>query len=375
MRCISILLSLLSLFGCRAVGQIGRDASTCPHRLRAVFDVGSGTTKLNLSEVAVCGDGRVELVRTIDATASARVSLEAAKDAGGGISPAGVQELVDAVTTLKRRAIELARAHAPQFRAIDYAAAGTHAFRTCRNPEVIERALAELGVPIVRLTQAEEAALGLAGARAAGLSCQGRRAIVWDIGGGSMQFTAADGTFRGLGIGAEGFKARVIKSFELSGHPSCEAHGASANPLGHARVDPALNLSESLGKCDGAFCDLRDACVVGVGGLHVRAVHAQVVKHWGLIKSCACTTPDCAPAADRYGRGEVECLARALADATDCAPEVRGPYSGLAETNLLLVAGFMRALNIDVVRIADVNVSQGLVLDRDRLDFHAEDLP
>ena len=370
---LSLFVFLVNVLGCRAVGQLG---PACPHRLRAVFDVGSGTTKMNLSEVATCADGTVELVRTIDAGGTLSVSLEAAKDAGGVISADGVADLSTAIRALKGRAFVMAKERAPGFTSIDFAAAGTHAFRTCRNPELVEAALKNLGVPIVRLTQGEEAAMGLAGTRTAILNCGQRPKVVWDVGGGSMQFTAADGTFRGLGIGAEGFKARVITKFHLSGAPACEARGASANPLGHGRVDRAIALAEELGRCtEGAACDVRNACVVGVGGLHVRAVHAQIVRHWDLIKSCACDDQTCAPAKDRYRRREVECLARALSDKTDCDAEVRGPYSGLAETNLLLVAGFMRALKIDEVHVVDVNLGQGLVVDSGRLTFQTEAIP
>ncbi|NJL25170.1 MAG: hypothetical protein HC902_08325 [Calothrix sp. SM1_5_4] len=57
-------------------------ANDCDRRLRAVFDVGSGSTKMNLAEVEICS-GKVRVLRTLDDQSSLDVPLEAGKDAQG----------------------------------------------------------------------------------------------------------------------------------------------------------------------------------------------------------------------------------------------------------------------------------------------------
>ena len=368
-----LILMLLGLVSCRTL----RTTSTeCPRTLRAIFDVGSGTTKLNVYEVSVCPDG-AHLVRVIDDRTTRSVSLEAAKNSHGVITPAGLDELRTVVGELRDHAFKVARERAPTYASVDFAAAGTHAYRTAKNHDELAEALSDLGIPIVMLSQGEEANLAYDGATRRVTTCGTREKITWDIGGGSIQFTRADGSFRGLTIGAEGFKSRLVTEFHLSGKPRCEAKIESANPLGPQNVDGALKLAAQHGFAgsDPRWASLKDACVIGVGGLHARSVLERIHLNWPTIKSCVCPAGDCRPTPGIYHQREVECLARVFASKRDCDPEIRGPYAGMGESNLILIAGIMRALEIDEVHVVDVNMGQALAIDDARLKFRRLPIP
>ena len=373
LRSLTLALLWLSLSSCRTTRAPNPE---CPRRLRAVFDVGSGTTKLNLSEVSVCKDG-VRLVRVIDDRTTRSISLEAAKNKTGEINAAGLAELRDVVREMRDHVFAVARAQAPDQVSIDFAAAGTHAYRTAQNKDAVQRTLLELGIPIVSLSQGEEANLAFDGATARVGSCGAREKITWDIGGGSMQFTRADGTFRGLPIGAEGFKSHVIAEFHLSGKPKCDAKIESANPLGLANVEAAMQLAAVKGRTalDPRWSSLSQAYVIGAGGLHQRAVLERIHAQWPIIKACVCPDAECQPTVGIYHRREVECLAQFFATKRDCDPEIRGPYSGMGETNVVLIAGIMRALGIDEVHVVDVNMGQALATDEGRLKFQRQLIP
>jgi exopolyphosphatase/guanosine-5'-triphosphate,3'-diphosphate pyrophosphatase len=343
----------------------------CKPELRAILDVGSGTTKLGISEVNAC-TGQVSVLRTVDEE-SVPLPLEANKDKDGKITPEGLKLADEAIVHLKRDAIDRAKHLAPAYKEIRFAAAGTHAFRTATNQGELAARFAAAGIPITALTQEQEAKIGAWAVEA----CAGRPMLVWDVGGGSMQFTIVkkDGTssFFGLPLGAEKFKQSVIEDLHLKRNPKCEVQGSTPNPLGKSSAAALALAKAEAAKVPAGFSESW-TCTVGIGGVHNKAIEAQIEAKWPKIKKCVCGQAGCAHSRGRYRKEELACLANFFSTKTDCDPEIKGPYSTTSVTNLYLILGFMQAMNIRSVETQDVNMSHGLATDRTLLTFHTEKL-
>lgn len=343
-------------------------ALECRVHTRAVFDVGSGSTKLNVSEVEVCPDG-TRLVRTLDDRTSEDVPLEAGRLPDDRIRESALVLQMQALEKLKTRARELV---GPD-REIEFAAAGTHAFRTAANQDEIARRFQAAGVPIVALTQAQEAEIGVRAVKPPA-ECAGQGLVVWDVGGGSMQltYTSPRAEFFGLPLGAETFKRRLETELALTRDAKCPVPKSTVNPIGATNADRVVKLAEGAARAAlPARLQRGPRCVVGIGGLHARAVEATIAKNWDAIRACACGPRECAHAAGQYSRTELNCLAMFLSEKDDCAPEIKGPYSSTAASSLFLVLGFMNALNVEQVRVQGLNMGHGLALDRDLLHFQS----
>lgn len=378
---------MLMVFGLVFVLPFAHAENTCEPRLRAVFDVGSGTIKMNLSEVEVCAR-EVRLRRLLDDQASAPSGLEAGKHKTGELSDASMSETLQAVRMLKRAAFTMAKRKAPQYGSIDFAAAGTHAVRTAKNAAAFARKMEAAGVPLMTLSQDEEARLGFEGAKTRKEDlCKEDPPLVWDVGSGSMQWTWDESRKTkplGVDLGAEGFKMRLIQELGLPGRSpdGCSVPEPTPNPLQEKNVDKARHfarheaakrmrpLQQKLALRPGK------TCVIGIGGVHTKAVEAQITRHWDKIAACACgTKPACSHTVHRFTRQEVECLEHYLSSKTDCDPEIKGPYSTTSVSNLFLIDGFMRHLGIEEIHTANVNMTHQLVLDRRRLRFKTSSIP
>ncbi|MBX3021189.1 MAG: hypothetical protein KF799_05875 [Bdellovibrionales bacterium] len=362
-----ILISFLS-----AVLAVAQPSEPCPTRVRAVFDVGSGSTKMNVSQVELCPD-KTRVVRVLDDRSSMDVALEAGKDSSGRIPEKTIQALIGALKQLKDKAITLAK-ELPKETGIEFSAAATHALRTAANKKQVTDRIETLGIPVLVLTQEQEAIAGVSGVQ--GLGCAGKPILVWDVGGGSQQWTllGLKPEFSGLPLGAEGFKKKLISELGLKRELKCEARGLTPNPIGKASIKKAEEIASKEASALPAPLKAGDHCVIGIGGVHNKAIAAQIEKQWSQISKCACTKPGCKPQADSYNRRQLECLADLLADKDDCDSTIKGPYSTTAVSNLYLVAGLMKAMKIDTVHTENVNMGHGLVLDQKLLTFRNHSL-
>lgn len=354
-------------------------ADECQPRLRAILDVGSGSTKLNLSEVDVCPDG-VHLRRTLDDQTSLDVPLEANKDQDGNIKESGVQQLLTALKKLKEVSFQKAKEEAPNLHEIEFAAVGTHAFRTAKNQATIAQQVAALGIPMVALTQKQEAQAGFEGVQAKGVPiCAGKKLLVWDVGGGSMEWTLLShdknhSLVTGLPLGAESFKSKLITKLKLERPTKC-AQTPSPNPIGQSNGKRALAMAVKEAQAlPNSLRDLKseEICMVGIGGVHTKAVEAHIDQNWNAIKSCVCGTSQCRHPPHGYTLREVECLANYLAEKTDCDSEIKGPYSTTSVSNLFLIHGFLKELNIREVHTENVNMGHGLAVDRKQIRFQSQ---
>jgi exopolyphosphatase/guanosine-5'-triphosphate,3'-diphosphate pyrophosphatase len=345
--------------------------NSCTPRLRALIDVGSGATKLNLSEVAVCSTD-IKLLRVIEEQASVALPLEAGKDLDGGLGPTMQTRTFTAIKELRDKAKEIAREKAPKYKSMEIVAVGTHALRTAKNgTELSQKSFAATEVPLMILTQEQEGEAGFKGAIASlpKEACGEKPVMVWDVGGGSMQMTYSENADRlhveKVGAASEAFKKKLIAELpHRRARKNCPPDAASPNPITAALAGKATKLAENT-----VPAELREhvralpaMCWVGIGGVHSKAVAAQVQKLQPAIKTCVCgRKKDCAHQESRYTQKELRCLARVLSEKTDCDTDISGPYSTTAVSNLFLILGFMQQLHIDTVTTANVNIGHSLV--------------
>ncbi|NJL25171.1 MAG: hypothetical protein HC902_08330 [Calothrix sp. SM1_5_4] len=284
-----------------------------------------------------------------------------------------------ALKTLKDKAFQLSKSAAPEYKELEVSAVGTHAVRTAKNQSDLARKFEELGIPMLALTQEQEAQIGFEAVKTRASGCEGKNLMVWDVGGGSMQITLSSpqgAEVFGLPFGSEAFKAELVKQLKLSGRPAanCAVSSLTPNPIGRKNLAKVKGFARQKARALPSrlrFAVKSGVCAIGIGGVHGKAVEGRIEKLFPSIQGCACDSKNksCSHASGEVSRREVECLAKTLIDKNDCAPEINGPYSTTSVSNLFLVAGFMEAMNINRMRTLNVNMGHGLVADSTRLKF------
>jgi len=325
--------------------------TSCRAQVRGLFDVGSGTLKLNLYEVEICG-AKIQVLRTIADSHSEAVPLEASKQSGVITQ---VDTLLKALKNLKAQA----RRDAPNAK-IAWAAVGTHALRTAKNKNTIVNRFKLEKVPLKILSHKEEAEIGLRALRNNQQSlpqeCAQKPLTLWDIGGGSQQWVITrhnKDSFEGMSLGAEAFKMDVIAR---------QIHNTALtpNPLGLEGRKAAVQLAEQLAATTSlAYHPPQDGCVVGIGSVHNKSI-------WDAFHRYA---QKCKPSTPSYELSHLNCLLDELQFKTDDSTEIRGPYATMAATNVALVLGFMTTLKIERVYPIPLNLTHGLMTDNQLVNF------
>lgn len=317
-------------------GATSADVDQCVAR-RAAFDIGSGTTKVKVADVDLCDKTLNNVILAEDAPVF--YGVDVAEPHGEGFQEDTMARGFAALAAFKARA----DAYQPEA----YAAVATAAFRRARNAaDFIARIEQELGIPVNLIAQAQEARLGFMGAvRAADVDPE--RAVVWDVGGRSMQMTAltADGRlmiYEGAlasGQMREHLVHRVQgKSPDVtSPNPVSDEEAAAAQT--YAEAYAAQNVDERLRE---KLADPQTV-VIGIGAL----------KYYGDR-----------PAYDRGATCSPKALQVGIEDLLD-KPDVAigGDYAATQVSDRLLLVGFMRALGIDEVRLVDVDLTDGLLFE------------
>lgn len=339
------------------------------HEARAIIDLGSGTIKLGLFEV----EPGEKIVAEWPESASAPLALEARKTQDGAISQDSQAEALKILKAMREKAVAAARAHG--FKTISLTVIGTHALRTASNKDEAITSFTKAGFPTRAISQEEEARAGFHGvATHQPAKCPLKSLVVWDVGGGSMQLTRGGvnkENFVGLHVGAEEFKDKAMElKKNPSPDPSCIASQDSPNPLGKENLLPLKTAAKR--EAARLFKDKKIwplDCVVGIGGVHTKAIESQINKNWAGIKSCVCGKAVCAHQRDSYTRKELSCLAQAMASKNDCDPAIKGPYSKTSVTNLVLILGFMEKLNIEKVNTLSINMGPHFALESGSTHF------
>lgn len=365
-----------SLFGC---AQKPLTDNSCEPRLRALIDVGSGSTKLNLSEVAVCPTGS-RLLRVIDDQVSIPVALEAGRDSTGAFTPEVQERAVKAIADLRDKALNLVAEKAAGYKSVDFAAIGTQAFRSASNAASLAEKVKALGISLIAISQQNEGEHGYSSVARVGHgeACKQRNLVAWDVGGASMQISSLDSKSNiqvlPIPYGAENFKRKLLATLPpAKAKRSCTQSKDSPNPIGWTNSARAIKAGTDMARSSlppGFQMNSRTECVIGIGGVHTKAIEAKIQDAFPAIRSCVCGTEiGCVHFENTYTRKELQCLALYLSDKTDCDPEIKGPYSTTSVSNVFMILGFMELLKIDQVQTLNVNIGRDLVLENSTLPW------
>lgn len=333
----SAALSAFMLF-CSLFFAAAAQADGC-QQTRAGLDIGSGTTKIAVARVNVC-QLRIEKVLYQDQRAVAWNDA-LAHSADNQLNPLIVQEGAAALQQLV--------AHAQHFHPQRVSGVATAVFRNASNGQaVIEQLQRQSGAQISIISQQQEAKLGFLSARAAlnDPAIRDDQLLVWDIGGGSMQMTAwrQQAGKRVADIYQGRLASVTLKNYILTVLKNSPA-AKSPNPIGSWRQSVLRFVqfyaaNEVSPQIKQAVSGRR---VIGIGGVHGFSIRNQLP---GKPNS--------------YTLATLRQLSQQQVWKGDS--ELSGDYRATDVSNLLLVEGYMQALNINEVTIVKASLIQGVLL-------------
>jgi exopolyphosphatase/guanosine-5'-triphosphate,3'-diphosphate pyrophosphatase len=304
---------------------------------RAAFDIGSAAIKCTIADVDIT-TGRI--IKTIDRL-STKINFaeDIARSYDGNFSKKIQREGIKALNKMKLKAIEL---HATEFSAI-----GGAATRTAQNGRAyFVHIKKETGIPC-RIISVQQGALLSYHAVRQQLDISSRNLLVWDIGGGSMQITARqpDGSliFYIDTMSSISFKNIVINIIQDKDANII----SSPNPMNEIEVEHALHYVQSYAQMHipqliKSKIKNSEIGIVGIGGVHYYSIPETIGKR-----------------RNSYSRDEVE---KALKEWTNKPDEAfKTEYSKTRLTNLILVLGYMKALNINTIYPLKINEADGLL--------------
>ncbi len=319
---------------------------TRPLIRRVAFDIGSLTTKMITADIDPETNTVVKIIAKDTRKTEYKHDLEKSSNYGN-FSREMIEKGIQALKELKNECENL------QPQPQEYAAVATAAFRTAKNSAaIIEKSLKELCIPITIISQAEEAQLGFYGALARTGSDKSK-SIVWDVGGGSMQITTLDAQgkilFYGNTFGFIRFTRDVITNIE---HKDI-AKTHSPNPMNRLNITDALSYAAHLATAIPDFithkCAQPGAIIIGIGAVYY-ATHEKK-EQISTIK--------------KYTQSDILDLLEKKAGRTDLmlTKETHPAIpTTVSVTGLTLILGFMKQLCIESLTIAEVNLTDGLLV-------------
>ena len=341
-------LLIVFLLGFVIAGAMIAQAGSAPAiRRRCAFDIGSGETKLTAAEV-ISAEPHYAITKLIDK----KVLLPFARSLKDQVIPDWLIE--EAIAKLG----EL-RSECGVLGAREYSGVATSGFRIARNAHhALARIFQETKIPLRIITGEQEAGLAFLAAATA-LRSNGKNLVVWDIGGGSLQFSmSADGAsaaHREYVVssghqGAELFRMEIAKRFNRRA-------AQAVNPLSQAEMIQAIELARDWSRAVNSkiIQQLRrgDMRVVGLGGIHTESLVAQAGLRFNVPYRLY-TLDGVRAAAQRAVNMSDQDFRKAYPD---------NNYPESQATNLALVLGYMEGLRIKEVIPLEVTLADGLLVD------------
>jgi exopolyphosphatase/guanosine-5'-triphosphate,3'-diphosphate pyrophosphatase len=299
---------------------------------RAAFDVGSGSTKMVVAEVDTCNIKINKILVESNRPITFKESL--VKNKNNKLDKVIVNKAIKALLELKT----LAKAKG----ATAFTGMATSAFRTAKNGKIALDSISQkTGISLKLINQKKEAQLGYFGVIAK-LKHTPKNLVVWDIGGGSMQMTKnTNGKLSHyLGkLASVSFKEKYLKANKLQ-------NIKSPNPINKTGAILALNLAEKF-----AIKDISNfkseinsnTKFIGIGGVHYYSIRGQVNSGDSY-----------------YNHKQLKTTLFKRSTYTDSM--LKSKYAATDVTNLALVLGYMKALNINKVETMKINMAHGLLV-------------
>src|SRR5476649_313005 len=331
---LSVVFSTLTLLPAQAL------ANRCIEN-RAGIDMGSGSTKIRVTAVNICqktlGNVLYEDQRPV------AYNADLAKSGNNQLSEDIQQQGLTALTDMVNKA--------NRFKPQRITGVATAVFRSAANgQQVIDQFNQQAQIQLRIITQEQEAELGFISAKAAlhDNHIKNEDLLVWDIGGGSMQMTAfrqqkgktVTDIYQGrlASVTLKEFIISVLKNQELD-------KAASPNPIGSLR-NTVLRYVNFYARTH-VSPQIKQAAhtkrVIGIGG-----VHGYSIKDNVHLRDNTYRLTDLEQASkNNVWKGD---------------SELKGEYRATDVSNLLLVEGYMQALNIPQVTVVKASLIQGILL-------------
>jgi exopolyphosphatase / guanosine-5'-triphosphate,3'-diphosphate pyrophosphatase len=326
-RLFILVLSIVLITGCSSLSQ-----KFCIEQ-RAAFDIGSATMKMKVANVDKCSQ---TVIRVIE---QKEIKVPFAENTRQRLLNRDIRDKgLEQLSVLKKEAL----AHGVR----SFAGVATAAFRQADNtPQFLAEINEKTGINIRTISQDEEAILGYKAAMTQAPSTLDN-IVVWDIGGNSMQIIVKDKDphyriYRGH-LASISFKNQLLEKIH---HKT--AWQKSPNPIGSRNLNAALDIATK------AASEVPDelksyiyqtgSTVIGIGGVHNQSIRKQIGKVTAYTQ---------------------EDLMKAVKERVDWDDaQIGGPYADTNVSNLILVLGFMKELDIEEVQLVDVNLTDGILID------------
>jgi exopolyphosphatase/guanosine-5'-triphosphate,3'-diphosphate pyrophosphatase len=302
--------------------------------VRAAMDIGSGATNLKVARVDRKTDKIVSYLFEKSIPVPYQKHLE--QSSNNTFDQEVMNQGIQSIKELKKMT--------DQYKVKKVVAVATAAFRKAANArEFAEKIQSETGVQVMIINQDEEGVLAFRGALAV-TPVKPEEAVVWDIGGGSMQLTVltkVGSYFIEKGKTASiPFKNAIIREIKKEDIQTVQ----SPNPLSPEQIAQSFLLAGKY--ADGTDAYIKDKIkdkhshLIGVGSLFKYGIR-PLVGNKTIVKE-----------------SELKESVNKLADKSD-AELPGGSLAEVSVSNPLLVAGYMKALGIDEVEVVDINNADG----------------
>lgn len=298
------------------------------------MDIGSGTTKVLAVSVDVC---EKKIIKVIFEDRIALAFNEVYEKSLDQKIPENFWQ-----ESLPRIQVSVDKLNALGIKKV--AAVATAVFRNAKNgKEVIAKLGRGLNLTIQVISQEQEAELGFWSVLAFKNWRPGEAPlVVWDIGGGSMQMffwqARRSQVFHGK-LASVSFKNNILQLLQFKNPQEF----SSPNPLGHNRLAAVqLAKNDAVLNVPKFFKRLQHPRWIGIGGVLSMSVQKQVNRE-----------------ANSFTVAELDKTLQNRAVLRD--EQIEGDYKVTDISNLALVLGYMRALNIHEIETVPVSLGQGLV--------------
>lgn len=320
------------------IGHSWGIADECKAERHALYDLGSGSTKVVVVETDSCQLGAPKLLLNTASKVDYKLDLTRSQDSS--FSKKIQQQGLTALVGLKKQALA--------FLPTTHQGVATAAFRQAKNADAFTKEiLKKHQIQIQIVTQEEEALLGYHAALAASPQPATPKPV-WDIGGGSFQIIIPRPNKTPEII--KGNLASVSFNTQLKAHLKIP-DTSSINPLGEknlklARKFAKNSIRETLGKSQ-IPQSLRTQ-VIGIGGVHSKSIRSWLKKEVYTYKDL-----------DLWIQQNL----------SKHNSEFDDPYAETLVTNMILVSEMMKSLKIKEVLAIDAEMVTGLLYLRPRLQL------
>ncbi|MFP5518912.1 MAG: Ppx/GppA phosphatase family protein [Bdellovibrionia bacterium] len=305
--------------------------SQCQVQNHALFDLGSGSTKLSVFETNSCSPS-IKMLHKKSLKVDYKEDLILSGDK---------KEFSEKIQSVGKGALRELKDEAKKFNPKSHRGVATAAFREATNGQlVINSFQKDLGIELEIISQEREAQLALL---AVANHVDPKTLLVWDIGGGSFQFVSFGEDSQKVEIfegqlASVSFKEKVINEIKK------KAQSQSPNPLSLKEVEAARALvqTELKEKLTASFLKAKSKeIVVGIGGVHYSSLRHHLKK-------------------DEFTAHDIDEWISLNHRKKD--KQLHDNYASTVVTNMILVSEIMKILEIPKIKAMNVSLVEGLLV-------------